>query len=138
MPDRTKTPGCSDDEYSFRLMSRERAGKRSFATGPDTKQASDFRKKRLTSDLSFTTIEKRDYVVCDERIVMTSKVLTLEQLRDERAREPATKHFLTCLTDMFSPVRPGAGEDRGSDQASRGIESPLHQNIRDPEHRMTG
>ena len=40
----------------------------------------------------------------DEKISMTRKVLTLEQFRDERARELATKHFLTGLTDMFTPV----------------------------------
>ena len=40
----------------------------------------------------------------DEKISKTRKVLTLEQFRDERARELATKHFLTGLTDMFTPV----------------------------------
>ena len=35
---------------------------------------------------------------------MTRKVLTLEQFRDPRARELATKHFLTGLTDMFTRI----------------------------------
>ena len=38
---------------------------------------------------------------------MTRKVLTLEQFRDERARELATKHFLTGLTEMFTHVFTG-------------------------------
>ena len=43
----------------------------------------------------------------DERIVMTRKVLAIEQYRDDRARGLATKHFLTGLTDMFTPVFAG-------------------------------
>lgn len=38
---------------------------------------------------------------------MTRKVLTLEQFRDARARELATKHFLTGLTDMFARIFTG-------------------------------
>ena len=48
--------------------------------------------------------------VQDERIVMTRKVLTLEQFRDVRARELATKHFLTGLTDMFTQIFTGMME----------------------------
>ena len=48
-----------------------------------------------------------NFTVHDERIVMTRKVLTLEQYRDVRARELATKHFLTGLTDMFTHVFTG-------------------------------
>ena len=48
-----------------------------------------------------------NFTVHDERIVMTRKVLTLEQFRDVRARELATKHFLTGLTDMFTHVFTG-------------------------------
>ena len=48
--------------------------------------------------------------VLDERIVMTRKVLTLEQFRDVRARELATKHFLTGLTDMFTQIFTGMME----------------------------
>ena len=47
------------------------------------------------------------FTVHDERIIMTRKVLTLEQYRDVRARELATKHFLTGLTDMFTHVFTG-------------------------------
>ena len=50
--------------------------------------------------------------VQDETIVKTRKVLTLEQFRDERARDLATKHFLTGLTEMFSGIFSGM-MDRG-------------------------
>ena len=43
----------------------------------------------------------------DEKIIMTRKLLTIEQFRDERARELATKHFLTGLTDMFTRIFQG-------------------------------
>ncbi|MBR2707039.1 MAG: hypothetical protein IKE74_07390 [Mogibacterium sp.] len=45
--------------------------------------------------------------VHDEKIIMTRKVLTLEQFRDDRARELATKHFLTGLTEMFTHIFAG-------------------------------
>ena len=48
-----------------------------------------------------------NFTVHDERIIMTRKVLTLEQYRDVRARELATKHFLTGLTEMFTHVFTG-------------------------------
>ena len=50
------------------------------------------------------TMQMVDFTVHDKRIIMTRKVLTLEQFRDVRARELATKHFLTGLTDMFTQV----------------------------------
>jgi AcrR family transcriptional regulator len=50
--------------------------------------------------------------VHDEKIVMTRKLLSIEQYRDERAGELATKHFLTGLRDMFTPVFAGM-MDRG-------------------------
>ena len=51
-----------------------------------------------------------NFTVHDERIIMTRKVLTLEQYRDVRARELATRHFLTGLTDMFTHVFTGMME----------------------------
>ena len=51
-----------------------------------------------------------NFTVHDERIIMTRKVLTLEQYRDARARKLATKHFLTGLTDMFTQVFTGMME----------------------------
>ena len=48
-----------------------------------------------------------DFTVHDEKVVMTRKLLTIEQFRDERARDLATKHFLTGLKDMFTPIFQG-------------------------------
>ena len=61
-------------------------------------------------DLVDMTMGMVNFTVHDERIVMTRKVLTLEQYRDVRARELATKHFLTGLTEMFSHVFTGMME----------------------------
>ncbi len=61
-------------------------------------------------DLAEMTMRMVKLTVHDERIVMTRKVLTLEQFRDVRARELATKHFLTGLTDMFTQIFTGMME----------------------------
>ena len=53
-----------------------------------------------------------DVTVRDERIVKVRKLLTIEQFRDDRARDLATKHFLTGLTDMFARLF-GAMMDKG-------------------------
>ena len=53
-------------------------------------------------ELVSMTMQMVNVTVHDERIVMTRKLLSIEQFRDERARELATKHFLTGLTDMFT------------------------------------
>lgn len=53
------------------------------------------------------TMQMVNFTVHDAKIIMTRKVLTLEQFRDVRARELATKHFLTGLTDMFTRVFTG-------------------------------
>ena len=53
------------------------------------------------------TMRLVDFTVHDEKIVMTRKLLTIEQFRDERARALATKHFLTGLTEMFTHVFSG-------------------------------
>ena len=58
-------------------------------------------------DLIQMTMQMVNFTVHDERIIMTRKVLTLEQFRDARARELATKHFLTALTDMFTRIFAG-------------------------------
>ena len=50
------------------------------------------------------TMRMADLTVRDEKIVMTRKLLTIEQYRDERARVLATKHFLTGLTEMFTHI----------------------------------
>jgi AcrR family transcriptional regulator len=53
------------------------------------------------------TMRLVDFTVHDEKVVMTRKVLMIEQFRDERARALATKHFLTGLETMFTPVFEG-------------------------------
>ena len=57
--------------------------------------------------LTQMTMRMVNLTIRDERIVMTRKVLTLEQYRDPRARELATKHFLTGLTEMFTRIFTG-------------------------------
>ncbi len=56
------------------------------------------------------TMRMVDFTVHDERIVLTRKLLSTEQFRDERARALATKHFLTGLSEMFTPVFAGMME----------------------------
>ena len=58
-------------------------------------------------ELAAMTMRLVALTVHDEKIVMTRKLLTIEQFRDDRARELATKHFLTGLTRMFTPVFAG-------------------------------
>ena len=58
------------------------------------------------------TMRMADFTIHDEKIVMTRKVLAIEQFRDERAKALASKHFLTGLTDMFTPIF-AAMMDRG-------------------------
>ena len=53
------------------------------------------------------TMRMANLTIHDEQIVKTRKVLTLEQFRDDRARELATKHFLTGLTEMFTHIFAG-------------------------------
>ena len=53
------------------------------------------------------TMRMVDFTVHDEKIVRTRKLLMIEQFRDGRARELATKHFLTGLTEMFTFVFSG-------------------------------
>ncbi len=53
------------------------------------------------------TLKMVDFTVRDARVVMTRKLLTIEQFRDARARQLATKHFLTGLAEMFTPIFAG-------------------------------
>ena len=45
-----------------------------------------------------------DFTIHDEKVIKTRKLLTIEQFRDDRARALATKHFLTGLRDIFTPI----------------------------------
>ena len=57
--------------------------------------------------LTQLTMQMVNITVHDEKIIMTRKVLTLEQYRDDRARALATKHFLTGLTEIFTHIFAG-------------------------------
>ncbi len=54
--------------------------------------------------LTELTMRMVNFTVRDEKVVKTRKLLTIEQFRDGRARELATRYFLTGLRDMFTPV----------------------------------
>ncbi len=53
------------------------------------------------------TMKMAEFTIYDEKVIKTRKLLTIEQFRDERARALATKHFLTGLKDMFTPIFAG-------------------------------
>ena len=53
------------------------------------------------------TMKMAEFTIYDEKVVKTRKLLTIEQFRDQRARALATKHFLTGLKDMFTPIFAG-------------------------------
>ena len=54
--------------------------------------------------LVLLTMRMANFTIHDEKVVKTRKLLSIEQFRDERARELATKYFLTGLTKMFTQV----------------------------------
>ena len=53
------------------------------------------------------TMRMANFTVHDEKVVKSRKLLSIEQFRDERARDLATKYFLTGLRDMFTPIFAG-------------------------------
>ena len=61
-------------------------------------------------ELTRLTMHMVNITVHDEKIIMTRKVLTLEQFRDDRAKDLATKHVLTGLTEMFTQIFTGMME----------------------------
>ena len=56
------------------------------------------------------TLRMAELTIRDEKIIKTRMLLTIEQYRDDRARALATKHFLTGLTEMFTPIFQGMME----------------------------
>ena len=60
-----------------------------------------------TGELVSMTMRMVEFTIHDESVVKTRKLLMIEQFRDDRARDLATRHFLTGLTDMFTPVFAG-------------------------------
>ena len=63
-----------------------------------------------SDELVEMTMQMVDFTVHDDRIVMSRKLLSIEQFRDDRARSLATKHFLTGLTEIFTHVFEGMME----------------------------
>ena len=53
------------------------------------------------------TMQMVSFTVHDEKVVKSRKLLSIEQFRDDRARELATKYFLTGLKDMFTQIFAG-------------------------------
>ena len=58
-------------------------------------------------ELVTMTMHMVNFTVHDEKVVKSRKLLSIEQFRDERARDLATKYFLTGLKDMFTPLIAG-------------------------------
>jgi len=61
-------------------------------------------------ELVSMTMRLVDFTVHDETVVKSRKLLAIEQFRDEQARDLATKHFLTGLTQMFTQIFSGMME----------------------------
>ena len=53
------------------------------------------------------TMGMADFTIHDDKVVKMRKLLVTEQFRDDRARELATRHFLTGLTEMFTQLFAG-------------------------------
>ena len=58
-------------------------------------------------ELVSMTMRMAAFTIHDRKVVMTRKLLTIEQFRDDRAKALATKHFLTGLSEMFSRIFSG-------------------------------
>ncbi|MBO6093486.1 MAG: TetR/AcrR family transcriptional regulator [Oscillospiraceae bacterium] len=58
-------------------------------------------------ELVTMTMRMANFTVHDEKVVKSRKLLSIEQFRDVRARDLATKYFLTGLKDMFTPIFTG-------------------------------
>ena len=58
-------------------------------------------------ELVTMTMRMVDFTVHDEKVVKSRKLLSIEQFRDDRARDLATKYFLTGLKDMFTQIFAG-------------------------------
>ena len=58
-------------------------------------------------ELVTMTMRMVNFTIHDEKVVKSRKLLSIEQFRDERARDLATKYFLTGLRDMFTQIFAG-------------------------------
>ena len=61
-------------------------------------------------ELVTMTMRMVNFTIHDEKVVKSRKLLSIEQFRDERARDLATKYFLTGLKDMFTQIFAGMME----------------------------
>ena len=61
-------------------------------------------------ELVTTTMRMVNFTIHDEKVVKSRKLLSIEQFRDDRARDLATKYFLTGLKDMFTQIFAGMME----------------------------
>ena len=55
-------------------------------------------------ELTEMTMKMVNFTIHDEKVVISRKLLNIEQFRDERAGQLATKHFMTGLTEMFTHI----------------------------------
>lgn len=55
-------------------------------------------------ELIKTTLGMLDFTMHDERIILTRRLLLIEQFHDERARQFATLHFLTSTKEIFAHI----------------------------------
>jgi len=58
-------------------------------------------------ELVSMTMRMVNFTIHDEKVVKSRKLLSIEQFRDERARDLATKYFLTGLKDIFTQIFAG-------------------------------
>lgn len=58
-------------------------------------------------ELVTMTMRMVNFTIHDEKVVKSRKLLSIEQFRDDRARDLATKYFLTGLKDMFTQIFAG-------------------------------
>ena len=61
-------------------------------------------------ELAAMTIRMVNFTIHDEKVVKSRKLLSIEQFRDDRARDLSTKYFLTGLKDMFTQIFAGMME----------------------------
>lgn len=92
--------------------------------------------------LLIMTMRMLDFTMHDERVILTRRLLLVEQFHDERARHFATLHFLTGTRDIYTHVFAGMMEKgllRADDPEllafayTAPITSLLHLRDREPE-----
>ena len=64
-----------------------------------------------TDELKVLTLRMLDFTMHDEKIIMTRKILLIEQFRDTRVCALATKHFGTGLEALFTKIFAGMMEN---------------------------